>query len=347
MKSYLDKEHKITLCLVTLLLLFMILSCRGSGEKSIYHSGQEALNSYTKFLNELRKKDCLSSQELCAYISRWTRRDLAVGKAIAIEVQNNEKLMHSIYHFLEIRDSIKQEFYRLILSEKRTYSDVLLLRQATTPITKDSLLTTRAKDADTFFRSLEKNDTYKGSAKQIVREYNAFLRRQLNDTIHSKADMLTFIREEDKYFRALLDHLSETDTMNLSEITINSARCCAMISQAQARGEITESDARIYITLHDNIRLIQNMKACIDDTRKGKVKTASQARAYMYMILSPYSQIDAIGLTMLNDEQKKMLFKAAEETEDVVNKLSLICDGDINKLMDIPSLLMKIIIVKI
>lgn len=113
---------------------------------------------------------------------------------------------------------------------------------------------------------------------------------------------------------------------------------------AAGRKEITYKDATIYMALRTDRRLIQNVRACLDNIRRGKVVTPEQAQAYVWMILQPYASLDGLCMTLLSPEDKETLYRMAAETPAAFEKLRRILPSEGDRLDELPGMLMEIFI---
>ena len=100
----------------------------------------------------------------------------------------------------------------------------------------------------------------------------------------------------------------------------------------------------MYKALRTAGRLIQNVRACLDNIRRGKVVTPEQAQAYVWMILQPYASLDGLCMTLLSPEDKETLYRMAAETPAAFEKLRRILPSEGDRLDELPGMLMEIFI---
>ena len=174
--------------------------------------------------------------------------------------------------------------------------------------------------------------------------YRNVLAETLNSGIHGNGDLKRFIEKEDAAFRAFLSGLYELGEANMADITRDTEKCCSEVFFAAGRKEITYKDATIYMALRTDRRLIQNVRACLDNIRRGKVTTPEQAQAYVWMILQPYASLDGLCMTLLSPEDKETLYSMAAETPAAFEKLRRILPSEGDRLDELPGMLMEIFI---
>jgi len=113
------------------------------------------------------------------------------------------------------------------------------------------------------------------------------------------------------------------------------------VFHAAERGDLSYKEAVIYLTMRTNRRLLLNVQQCADDIRGGKVGTVQQAQAYIWMLLQPYTSLDAFGIALLTPQERKELHRIAVDMPDLLDRLSNAVSLDNEHLGDIPSLLVQ------
>ena len=155
---------------------------------------------------------------------------------------------------------------------------------------------------------------------------------------------MEFIEKEDAVYRAFLVGLHDLGQANVSDITRDTEKCCSEIFLAAQRKEITYKEATTCMAMRTNRRLIQNVRTCLDDIRRGMVKSPQQAHAYIWMILQPYVLLDDFCMMLLSPEDKAALDEIAEETPRAFETLHQVLQSDSTRLPELPGMLMEIFI---
>lgn len=177
-----------------------------------------------------------------------------------------------------------------------------------------------------------------------MNRYRNFLAHVQSKGIHSKNDLLDFIKEEDRLFRSVLSHLSGSDKQNMQDIIQETDRCCLQVFRSANHKELSHRDALVYMAMRTNRRLILNAAQCVGDTKAGKVKNERIAQAYLWMLVQPYTSIDGLSFAILSDKDKKLIYKVADETPATIDKLGKILRMDKERTKELPALFMKIIV---
>ena len=342
-KSYFGLCRNCVSCFAILIAIAVFTSCKESENRAKNMSGKDAVSCYKDFLEEIKGTETPLSEDLPFIMKKWRNICDSVQQCIK---RDTVVLPHTNHQatFEIIHDSIKSEFYRLILSKERSYKDILLMKEAASSYSADSSILATAEAAKPFFSSLNHVPGHEISTKEILKSYRSFLERQLSEGIHSKEGLLEYIKEEDRHFRSFLSCLHELGNESITDITRNTEQCCMSVSRSVAQGKLDELDALVYITMRTNRRLIQNAQVCIDDIYSGRIKTQEQARAYIWMILQVYSSIDGFGLSLLSQSDKAALLKVAEENPTVIEKLNKELSLNNDGFADLPGLMMKILV---
>lgn len=314
-------------------------SCSGKQGNAMLKTAANPAVAYRAYLLDMRNRTDLSMQELARELRRWQ----ALDDSVALHLQRDTLSFHAdtrnecdLLH-----DSVRTEFGRLALSRSRTYRDLLYLKEYLSPYFDDDELLLSAEEIQPFFESVSHQPPFAGNCEQTVKAYRDMLRKILGRGIRSTDDLMLFIRREDAVFRTFLTHLNELGQMNLSDITHDTERCCMQVFHAAERADLSYKEAVIYLTMRTNRRLLLNMQQCADDIRSGKVGTTQQAQAYLWMLLQPYTSLDAFGIALLSPQERKALHQAAADTPNLIDLLSNAVSLDNEHLGDIPSLLVQ------
>ena len=339
--SYSTRSYCLSMPLAALLSVFILSACTSDNGNRTFHSSAEAAKFYHDYLSDIKQKDNLSIEELSVEINRW--RLLSDSVLICLRRDTVYK-PHANYvgYCRLVHDSIRDEMIRFALSEPRTLRDVIYLKEHTSPYADNEELLAMAKSIQTFFASLDSMPIYPGDKNKVLSDYQHFLSGTLKNGIQSRDDMLAFFREEDRYFRTFLSHLHELGSSDMTDITKDTERCCIAVFQSK---DIPKEEATLYMTLRTSRRLVQNAVTCMDYIHEGKISwNDDQAQAYVWMLLQPYSSIDALGIALLSDTDKATLYRLAEETPETIGQLYGTADED-DCLEALPELLIKILII--
>ncbi len=333
--------------MVSSAVLAVILVCTSCGGDSLplsYKTSEEAVKAYSSYLSDVRNKKELTSDKLFSEVAKWREtRDSVVSCLRKDTMPASHKDWNQSFH--DIHDSLRKEFCRIVLEKPRTYRDVLQLKEVASPYIQDEDLLQDKADAQPFFASLDSIPNHNMALPKLKDVYLNFLKQVQIKGIHGKSGLFHFIREEDRLFRLFLLHLNETDKQNMQDIIQNTERCCLQVFRSADRKELSYRDALVYMTMRTNRRLILNASQCIEDVKRGKVKSLANAQAYIWMLVQPYTSIDGLGIAVLSDMDKKQINKVAEETPITIDKLSKILKMDKERTRELPALLMKIIVI--
>lgn len=315
-------------------------SCGGDNGKPLFKTSATAVDAYQSFLSDVKAKDNLSSADFLSLVREWRTLDDSVAACVS---RDTADVIHQNcgYAYQTICNAVRQEAYRLASSRPRSFSDVLSLKEIASPYCGDSELKIATAASVPFFLSLDSIPYYKGSKEKTLAAYRSLLDKTLQNGIHGRADLLAFIRQEDVLFRGFLTHLPELADANITGITNATERCCRLAIQSADHKEI---DVLVSLAMRTNRRVMLNARACLTDIDKNEVKTPDQARAYLWMLLQPYSAMDGFCVTVLSEKDQKELYAIADATPKAIGKLQKILRLDENRIMEMPALFMKIII---
>lgn len=344
--SYLKKQAPLAKSIAVCFAIFTLVSCGKSTDDSMFQTSESAVKVYRTYLSKIHTMESLSTEHLIKAVNDWqTLRDsvfVCIAKDTASRIHdNNEDTV------LMLHDSLQTEFIRLANSTPKTFKDVLLIKELTSPYRQDAELTQVVATAEPFFDSLDSIPPYRKTAKHIVSDYKFFLTETLKSGINSKEELLDFIREEDRLFCSFLSYLPELAGADLSAITDGTEKCCLSVFQSAEDGKLTYQDALIYFAKRTNRRVALNTLTCMEDINQGWIKTDAQARSYVWMLLQPYISLDDFCMVVLSDQERAVLHNAAVQMPSIMTKLDRIIGTDNDQRKTLPELLIKVMITSI
>ena len=338
---------RLAICIAAAFAVFILTACSdGNGTKS-FHSSDEAIREYHGFLTTLQQSDKVSIQTLVKIVNEWRVLDDSVSSYISRDtVRKAHSYPFAVYR--ELNDSIHIELYRMAMSKQRTFHDLLYLREQTSSHAGDEELMQAVKEVQPFFASLDSLPVYnKGGKQAVLKRYLVFLQKYAKQGIHSKEDLLTFIKEEHLHFKSFLQYLSVFADDDIGDIRRTTEQCCREILHAADRKELSHKDAMIYLSMRTNLRLLRNAQVAIKDLRSGKVKDEHTMHAYLLMMMQPFMTMDDLSVSVLSDKDKADLYKIADALPKEMDNLAKKMRLDKQRLSDMPMLMMKIYVTRL
>lgn len=243
--SYFKQQSVLAKGVAVCFAIFTLASCGKNTDDSMFQASESAVNAYRTYLSDMRSMETLSTEHLIEAINGWQALRDSVFVSIAKDTADH---IHAKYEttIQMLHDSLQTEFIRLANSTSKTFKDVLLIKERTSPYRQDSELSQAVAAAEPFFDSLDSIPLYRKTAKNTVSAYKTFLAQTLKSGINSKDELLDFIREEDRLFRSFLAHLPELADADLSAITGGTEQCCLSVFQSAENGKFSYRDALIY-----------------------------------------------------------------------------------------------------
>lgn len=119
---------------------------------------------------------------------------------------------------------------------------------------------------------------------------------------------------------------------------------CTDIFRAASEHRLTSEDAMVYMGMRTCRRLLLNAQICADQIKVGKIKSESQANAYLWMTLQPFLSMDALAVSMLTEAQQKQMMEIANSYPKLSERLADKKYVDLEHLAQIPTQLMRLYI---
>ena len=303
--------------LLFLCTLFISSSCSTVTQYD-FESSDDALRKYNSFFHSIQEQQVVNSEQMAAYINQWQELSDTVLHYIEKDPAFTAHAGLSLV-FAENTDSIRTALLRL--ADKCTLSDVAYVKLHTSKYAEESGLDSLKQAAGNFYSSLDKNPIYNKDVHEILADYSKYLSEVNRMGIHSKKEFLNYIANEDRHFRSFLAHLDKCSSMNMTGITNLTTDICTSIYSNASKKIISADEALVYMSMRTNRRLILNAKICHEVLKRGKIKDAPRANAYLWMMLQPYLSMDSFGVAMLTHEQSQAMTDIAKDFQAIVSRL--------------------------
>lgn len=327
--------HLLFLC------IFFISSSCSTDNQYDFESSDDALKEYNKFFHTIQDQPTVNAEQMAAYINQWQELSDTVLHYIEKDPAFTAHAGLSMI-FAENTDSIRTALLRL--ADKCTLSDVAYVKLHTSKYAEERELDSLKQAAGVFFSSLDKNPISNKDVREILTDYSRFLSEVDREGIHSKKELLNFIYHEDMHFRSFLSNLDKCASMNMTDITNHTTDICTRVYSNASKKTMSADEVLVYMSMRINRRLILNAKICHEVLKRGKIKDAPGANAYLWMMLQPYLSMDSFGVAMLTPEQSQVMTDIAKDFQTIVSRLDNkhLLDKDVsNKL---PTQLMRLYI---
>ena len=290
-------------------------------EKSDYHfkNPADALEQYRDFHHGIAAVPQTKAEQLADFICQWQELSDTVYNYIKKDPAFTAHASLSMT-FQETSDSVRAELFRLAVD--CSLSDVAYVKMHTSPYRDDADLDATKKKATTFYSALDKQPIYnKWNAREKIELYRSFLAATKEHGINNQKELLSFIEEEDRHFRTFLAHIDECSSIGMTEITNHTADICSAIYKSASRNKMPASETLVLMSMRTDRRLILNAQVCRDALKRGKIRDAIQANAYLWMILQPYLSMDALAIAMLTPEQAQLMTDIAKDYPAIITRL--------------------------
>ena len=209
-----------------MMVLFVTSFLTSCDQHPSFSNSTEAVNGCHEVLVELQGKKEVDNEELTKLTAKWLEpQDSAYsvfGKDSTITLRSPVALAYFM-----VSDSIRHEITRLAFSKPRSLKDVMYLKLNTAMEREKVKDSETYKDAVKFYESLDNQGMY-SSAPMTISAYYILLKSV--KSFKQERQLLSFITEEDKCFRSLMNYLSKVSNSDLQNRTnATTAICCIMV----------------------------------------------------------------------------------------------------------------------
>ena len=327
-----------------LFFLCLILNMYSCSVKSDYHfsNSDDALKQYRDFHHSIAVEHQANAEKLSDFICQWQELSDTVYNYIKKDPAFTAHTFLSST-FYATSDSVRIELLRL--ASGCSLSDVAYVKLHTSPYREETELDITKKKATTFFSALDKQSLFnKGNARDKVALYRDFLAATKEHGINNQKELLSFLETEDRHFRTFLSNIGDYSNIGLQDVTKITEQICADIFRAASEKRLASEDVMVYMGMRTCRRLLLNAQVCDDLLMKGKVKSESQANAYLWMTLQPFLSMDAFAISMLTEKQQQQMMELAASYPEISERLATKGYADQEHLAQIPTQLMRLYI---
>ena len=328
--------HLFFLCLI-----LSMTSCSGKSDYQ-FKDSTDALKQYRDFHHSIAEENQANAERLSDFICQWQELSDTVFNYIKKDPAFTAHTYLSL-SFQETSDSVRIELLRLASGCSLSY--VAHVKLHTSPYRDDTELDNTKKKAATFFSALDKQPIYnRGNVREKITLYRNFLAATKEHGINNQKELLSFLETEDRHFRTFLSNIGDYTDVGLEDVTKMTESICADIFHAASEKRLASEDAIVYMGMRTCRRLLLNAQVCENLIKAGKIKSESQANAYLWMTLQPFLSMDALAISMLTEEQQQQMTKIAASYPDISQRLAGKGYADPKHLSQIPTQLMRLYI---
>lgn len=327
-----------------LFFLCLILSMYSCSGKSDYHftNSDDALKQYRDYHHSIAELNKANAELLSSSICQWQELSDTVYNYIRKDPAFTAYAYLSSV-FFRTSDSIRIELLRL--ASDCSLADVAYIKLHTSPYRDDTELDVTKKTATTFFSALDKQSLYnKGNAQEKISLYRSFLADTQENGINTQKELLAFLETEDRHFRTFLANIGEYGDVGLEDVTKMTEQICTDIFRAASEKRLQTDDVMVYMGMRTCRRLLLNAQVCEKLIKTGKMKSESQANAYLWMTLQPFLSMDAFAISMLTEGQQRQMMELATSFSTISERLASKGYADKEHLVQIPTQLMRLYI---
>lgn len=303
------------LSLAITLATFALCSC---SKHPSFKNSTEAIEACKKKLIEIQSCKDADVKELADLTSQWQEIKDSSYSVFSKDSSLSLKSPVALAYFV-ISDSVRTELTRLAFFKQRSLQDIMYLKLNTASERAKVEKSDTYKKASEFFGKLDEEPKIKG-LPQILANYN----RLLNSTaqFEKEAQLLSFIKEEDRCFRSLMVHLSNVPPNEMQRLTMKTTRLFdRLYSSVGQRNDEVNDRTMLYLTMRFNRRIMQNVIACREDILNNKQLDPEQKVNYRWMLIQPYISFDEYSTATLTKKQREELMVISKELPTLLNRL--------------------------
>lgn len=283
-----------------------------------FENSTEAIEACKAKLTELQSYKDADIEKVADLTSQWQELQDSSYSVFSKDSTINLKSPIAMAYFV-ISDSMRTELTRLAFSQQRSLQDVMYLKLNTASDREKIQKSDTYKKASEFYEKLDKKKTIKG-LERILGDYNKLLSK--TRTFEKEAQLLSFIQQEDRCFRSLMEHLSNVPMRDMQRLTQETSGLFNRLydSVGKKSDEINDR-TMLYLTMRFNRRIMQNAIACREDILNNNHLNKEQRVSYRWMLIQPYVSMDEYSTSVLTKKQREELMILSKELPVLLNRL--------------------------
>lgn len=283
-----------------------------------FKNSTEAIEACKAKLTELQSYKDADIEKVADLTSQWQELQDSSYSVFSKDSTINLKSPITMAYFV-ISDSMRTELTRLAFSQQRSLQDVMYLKLNTASDREKIQKSDTYKKASEFYEKLDKEKTIKG-LERILGDYNKLLNK--TRTFEKEAQLLSFIQQEDRCFRSLMEHLSNVPMRDMQRLTQKTSGLFNRLydSVGKKSDEINDR-TMLYLTMRFNRRILQNAIACREDILNNNHLNKEQRVSYRWMLIQPYVSMDEYSTSVLTKKQREELMILSKELPVLLNRL--------------------------
>lgn len=283
-----------------------------------FKNSTEAIEACKAKLTELQSYKDADIEKVADLTSQWQELQDSSYSVFSKDSTINLKSPITMAYFV-ISDSMRTELTRLAFSQQRSLQDVMYLKLNTASDREKIQKSDTYKKASEFYEKLDKKKTIKG-LERILGDYNKLLNK--TRTFEKEAQLLSFIQQEDRCFRSLMEHLSNVPMRDMQRLTQKTSGLFNRLydSVGKKSDEINDR-TMLYLTMRFNRRILQNAIACREDILNNNHLNKEQRVSYRWMLIQPYVSMDEYSTSVLTKKQREELMILSKELPVLLNRL--------------------------
>ena len=283
-----------------------------------FKNSTEAIEACKAKLTELQSYKDADIEKVADLTSQWQELQDSSYSVFSKDSTINLKSPIAMAYFV-ISDSMRTELTRLAFSQQRSLQDVMYLKLNTASDREKIQKSDTYKKASEFYAKLDKEKTIKG-LERILGDYNKLLNK--TRAFEKEAQLLSFIQQEDRCFRSLMEHLSNVPMRDMQRLTQETSGLFNRLydSVGKKSDEINDR-TMLYLTMRFNRRIMQNAIACREDILNNNHLNKEQRVSYRWMLIQPYVSMDEYSTSVLTKKQREELMILSKELPVLLNRL--------------------------
>lgn len=276
------------------------------------------MKEYSMFTDSLNALPSVSVPSLSSVVIRWYELENEIFEIISRDTLHENENLLAIYQMSSFGEQVNTRICESIDMSHVSFLDLLAFQQsvATACYSETDIDLT---EAICFYDAQDRN-SYNPEQKPLA-GYLSLLDGSLSSDFSQWEHVLHFLSEEDQYYRAFLQVISDQDQERKKDVVRKTEEVCSKIAASYMNDSLRKEQLFGYMVMRTNRRLLFAADSAIEAVLSEQCTSVDEAASAVSSILSPFIYFNSSLLSLRTQAQNKELGRIGKQMSEVFQHL--------------------------
>ena len=317
--SYSGYSSILSILVIFQFAVLVFSSCSFNAKRSPLSDKNDAFARYEGFLDSIEGDEKCSFKELPELLNRWKSLEDTVLWFIFRDTL--EEHMNDIVRCSQIGSRVHRTVNHIIDGQVCGLDDLVKIQYGFPLLCLNQKQLYFQHEGELYFNGMDSNPVQPKKAKQVLSGYKNMLGGWSQNGFRTREDIMSFLKEEDYYYRLFLCNLYEYSSHDMMPFIHSPENLLARMAADVRKYSLDWNEISIYMAVRTNRRLIQNATACLSSLDQGILQTKRQAMLTVSMLLNPYADFNWLALAMRTSGQYGQLLEMSGKIPEAIHTM--------------------------